>query len=569
MAGGWRYMAQRVDGSGSWGDFLDFDIPLQDVNIDEILSGHNGLTASITPEQQRLKAEDGRPLFEEWGTAIWAEAPGGAIYGGILTHSSFSGPNWEIECSDLSSALIGLPFTDAIHFENVDPLDLFRHVWYWMQGQPGGNLGVTIDATGSPIRLGTDLVQHVDFDLEPDVSEPEVAVPDDPETVPASVAPNPYKNNAAWRTAAVKQLKKNGWKESKADDALGEWLNGNGKLSTLSADEKKIVQAAIKHVGMPPNPPGGQKDATPTVNITPGTGVSSNFATNAAWKARGIKEMVKANWNEAKVDEALTAYLKNGAPGLSAEQSLILKRVVQKIGKPPNPKELDAPVVVDTSTGDPDPGPGEPGPVYEYDSYKLNWYTNHDLDSDLNDLAANTPFDWHLVHFWNGDELRHHIRLGYPRLGRRLDNLRFVFGENIDEIPTVERDGTEYASEVLVLGAGEGSSMIRGRAFRATPGRLRRVAVVTAPEITNLADANARAEAELAKRIRLDDISEIVLRDHSHAPMGSVSLGDEILLEGETGWVDVEMWVRVIGRSLSPDSGEAMTLTVLRSDRIG
>ena len=62
------------------------------------------------------------------------------------------------------------------------------------------------------------------------------------------------------------------------------------------------------------------------------------------------------------------------------------------------------------------------GPVsFESGPYKLNWYTNHDLSSDLNDLANDTPFDYHERHFWDASgTLRHHIDIGYPSLGPAL-----------------------------------------------------------------------------------------------------------------------------------------------------
>ena len=210
----------------------------------------------------------------------------------------------------------------------------------------------------------------------------------------------------------------------------------------------------------------------------------------------------------------------------------------------------------------------EPLPVYQHDAYKLNWYDTLDLGAEVANLAGDTPFDWHLTHKWVDNEIRHHIRVGYPTLGRRRPELRFVVGENIHTPPEVERDGSEYANEVWVFGAGEGSLQVMGRAFRRDDGRVRKIATVSDPSITTEAAAITRAQQELAKRFNLENISEVILVDHPHARAGEVDLGDEILIEGDIGWIDLSTWCRVIGRTISPDDGDAQVLKVIRSDRI-
>lgn len=494
---GWRFIAQRFDGnSGGLGEFLDFNVPIMGANIEEVLSGHNALSGTISPEYPRLKGPDGRPILEEHGSAIWAESPDGLLYGGILTHSGFNEEGqWSLECTDISGIAIGLPYTEANSWVNVDPLDLFRYIWRWIQEQPNSNLGMSVDFTTSPRRLGTDLIEFREFDLEDDPSE-------DVDPTPRPVQP-------------------------------------------------------------------------------------SRFATNKDWRERGVQVMAAANWRVDVVDEALKLWLNKDALvaagdwpkwGLTDRQHTIRKRTIEKIGWPPNPpepgfKETALPGTVDNDTPD---GPGEEngGPggtetvTYQADAYKLNWYTNLDLGSDLDDLAADTPFDWHVVHSWDGEEIRHHMRVGYPRIGRRRDDLRFVVGENLAKAPEVERDGAEYANEILVLGAGEGSTIRHGRAFRREDGRLRKVITISDPSLTTDEACIARAQAELAKRFNIDNISDVVVRDHWHAPLGSVDLGDEILVEGDIGWIDLEVWCRVVARTMSPDDGDAMTLTLIRSDRL-
>jgi hypothetical protein len=437
----------------------------------------------------RLKDANGRPIITELGTAIWAEDPDGEIRGGgLVTYCEFDGPNWSLECTDLTGTSIDLPYTDANYWIDIDPAELFRYIWWWIQSQPGGNVGIEVDNFATPVRLGNVMVQRVDFDLEADPSlDPAVAVP-----VPIPTQPNPFTINSDWVDKGVRVMKAVGWTGSVVRYALESWLIG----IRIGERDMRIVNKVIEKIGPPPDPP------------------------------------------------------------------YPIGRPNTYVGEPPPPP----------------PPPGETGTpaeevVWEYEAYKLAWYKDHNLAQTIDDLASMTPFDWYLTHEWvdleeGESRIRHRLRVGYPKIGRRLDDLRFVVGENVRVLPKIERDGTEYANEVLFLGAGEGSAQVVARAFRGGRDTVRKVAVVSDPSVTDQRTAMMGAERQIAKRVILDDIAEIVLEDHPNAPMGSVSLGDEFFLEGETGWIDLGCYVRVVERHLSPESGEAMTLTVIRTDRL-
>lgn len=370
----WRFFAQRIDGDGSDGQILHPDLPISDPQIEDVLTGHNGFSGTISPEFGSLIGEDGRPLLEEWGTAIWAEESGNIHGGGILTKSGFDGPNWAITCIGLTGYPTDLPYADATFFVETDPLDIVRHIWTHIQAQPGGNLGMTVDSTLSGLKIGT-VLQQVEFDTQS-------------------------------------------------------------------------------------------------------------------------------------------------------------------------------------------------GPVsFEAGPYKLAWYQDHDLGSNLDNLASDTPFDWHEEHSWSGNTLQHHLRIGYPNLGSKRNDLRFVIGENVHVIPSVDRDGDEYADEVWALGAGEGSAMLRGVA-RANIKKLRRVAVIADPSLRSQSAVNKAAARELSFRYSLETVSSIVVRDHPHADIGSLSVGDEIRLQGQTGWLDLDTWYRVVTRRINPFSPDRMELDLIRADRI-
>lgn len=378
MSDAWRYFAMRLTGDGSTGEVLDWDLPLSDPTITEVLSGPNRLTATINPKFRRLVGPDGRPLFEEYGTAIFAQAGERIFGGGILTDQGFREAEWSLDCMGYTGYAVGMPYTDSNFWVETDVLDIYRAIWTHLQSQRGGNLGLEFDQLKSGVEIGT------------------------------------------------------------------------------------------------------------------------------------------------------TRRVASFDPG-----------------------------------DNPDTGPTE----FEAGPYRLAWYQDHDLSQNIDDLAGETPFDYRERHFWDGEELRHHVDLGYPRLGKRRDDLRFAIGENIDE-PEVNPDGTTYADEVLFLGAGEGRTRKRGYATRKDH-RLRRVRVVEDTSVRKLDSADKRAKREVARSVGLTDIGEVMVDDHPNAPLGSYRAGDEILIEGDSTWTDnVDTWVRILEIAYTPAAGTSATLTVTRSDKI-
>lgn len=375
---GWRYIATRLNGDGTE-TLLDPDLPIEEVGIEDVLSGDQALDCTIDPVYTRLVGPDGMPILREWSTGIYAENDGDIRFGGILQTSGFSGPSWSLEAVGFTGYWRDLPYTGSGYKGiRVDPLDVAREIWDHGQNQSGGNLGLTYDATttGGKVSIGTTLTQ-------------------------------------------------------------GEFDTQEGPL------------------------------------------------------------------------------------------------------------------------------------VFESGPYKLNWYENHDLAGDIDALAEATPFDYHERHFWQGDEIRHHIELGYPHIGRRREDLRFVLGVNVFEPPDIDRDGSMYASGTMVLGAGEGASMIHS--IRETPtnrGRLRRIAVVQDSSIKSLDRANQRADQENQWRGRLEDISSLLVKDHPNARLGAVGVGDWVYIQGKADWLPVDMWVRVLSIAYSPADGSTAEYTVARADRL-
>lgn len=363
---GWRYLAVRLNGDGTE-TFLDTEVPLGGAEIREDLSGPGGISGTITPEVARLKYRD-TPIFVPWSTAIYAEEDGVIRGGAILSNLDDSGPDLRLDCVGFTGYAHQMPYVSETIQVQVDPMDMARHIWEHIQAQKGSNLGIQVDGTKSPIKIG-----------------------DGPDAA---------------------------------------------------------------------------------------------------------------------------AFGQNMGP------------------------------------------------------YRLAWFQDHDLGGEFDRLAADTPFEYRMQHAWNGEDVSHRLVLGYPTIGRRRSDLRFVVGENISIVPSLEYDGDEYASEAIVLGAGEGREMVRETRV-GNSGRLRRPVVIMDKNLRNTKDAGARAARELALRLGDVDVESITTWDHPNAPYGSYQVGDEILIETAPGWTEGEsLWCKIISTAFTPENNVTV-LTVMRSDKVG
>jgi len=368
---GWRYILQALPS----GDIIESELPLQNASITDTLSGPRALSGSLPIELSQLKKPNGETHLDEWSAAIWAEADGEIRGGGIITRTAKSGPQLSVECTGFTGYLQGLPYTgNGKVWTRVDPMDVVRHIWQHAQSYPDGNLGVIVDNTTSPVRLGEE------------------------EYVPI-------------------------------------WTEAAGSDTTF--------------------------------------------------------------------DE---------------------------------------------------------GPI------RLNWYDVHDLGGFIDDLAERGHFDYAEHTAWENGQIVHRLRMGYPRIGRRRDDLRFVIGENVGEIPEESLVEEGYAGYVRVLGAGEGREKVDSKVLGSPTGRLRRVAVIVDDTIKRESAAVARARKERKRRLGVREITTLVVRDHPNAPIGSWRVGDDIRVVGRAGWSDLDMWVRIVESSISPESGEIAQLSVVAAE---
>lgn len=191
--------------------------------------------------------------------------------------------------------------------------------------------------------------------------------------------------------------------------------------------------------------------------------------------------------------------------------------------------------------------------------FRLAWWSTEDLGKVFNDLAADTPFEYAERSAWAGEDITHRLQLGYPSIGARKPDLRFEIGVNITAAPAVDQSG--YASEILLLGAGDGSARVKSDRLTTTTDRLRRVHVTTDKSVKSTAAANAAAQPILATMAPAQSIESIDVTDHESAPYGSFRPGDVIFVQGDAGWADLALWVRIHELTVDCDTG-SMSLRV-------
>lgn len=205
---------------------------------------------------------------------------------------------------------------------------------------------------------------------------------------------------------------------------------------------------------------------------------------------------------------------------------------------------------------------------FEAGPFKLNFFSTDDLGRSIDDLAKETPFEYRVVSSFSGEDIVHKLVVGAPRLGRRITDLRFALGENIFEAPEIVEDGDLYASEIWVLGAGEGRAMKFSRALvpERTTG-VRRVQVISDKSLASTAQTSRRAAQVARLHSSIETIESFTVRNHKHAPLGSYGPGDEIQILTNSEWYGRrDIWVRIISMTINTDD-DTVDLSVIPANR--
>lgn len=159
----WNFLAATLDGEGHI-TVTETDLPMKIASIDRTLSAPTTIRGTITNEVKRLK-KDGLPIFRPWNTAIIAEAAGLIRGAGIYRKPKFDGAEWQLDVIGFSGYPSGEQYDGAKYFVETDPLDIWRHIWGYLQTRPFGNLGITLSDLKTPVKVGKKL-EEVQFTAE-------------------------------------------------------------------------------------------------------------------------------------------------------------------------------------------------------------------------------------------------------------------------------------------------------------------------------------------------------------------------------------------------------------------
>jgi hypothetical protein len=513
----WKFMAQRAT-TKQW---LHRDIPfLERESLENQLSAVGPLTTSINPIVGRQIAADGRPLFEELGTLLYAVADGEIRWGGIVQSSAWDGTKWAIDASTFASYPHRIPFQGEYRGVQVDPADIMRAIWAHVQSYPDGDLGVVV--TGSTgLKVGTDS--------------------DDKATATSKAYDA---RNAEYKATQTELARLKKIVATTRATTLKSGTDARTAASKVLSEKKRVLTVQNRNLTAK------KKDLT-----------AANTALTAANEAVVRANQLIAN---AKNDIARAQSAYDTAKAAVTQTGTVIKQ--QQAAVDAQSKVVDAAQAVKDKAQDVKQAAADQASA-DGGAYKILWWDTPNCGQEIDDLASETPFDWTERHYFDAaGEVHHEIQVHYPRAGRFRSDLRFATGENITEIVQAQSDGDTFANEVFGVGAGEGSGALR-RSTAVRNGRLRTVAVVSAKNISRKDSLDARIRKELTARLNTLTFPKITVKHTRQTPIGSWDLGDDILVQADIPWLGRQS-IRHRIVAWNQDDDTHATLTLERSDSI-
>ncbi|GAA3371181.1 hypothetical protein GCM10020367_20810 [Streptomyces sannanensis] len=199
--------------------------------------------------------------------------------------------------------------------------------------------------------------------------------------------------------------------------------------------------------------------------------------------------------------------------------------------------------------------------------YSVDWWEAPTLGQVIDDMTAvESAPEWTESVAWTGGKPATRVRIGWPRLGTRRTDISFTSGINVAKTVAVEYDADSYAQVVVALGAGEGRS--RRRAIDAVrDSRLRLEHLLELPSEKGNDRLATRARTERTARQVIGEVTEIVVRDHPAARIGSWQIGDDVRVRVHDQWSEFDGWGRIVGWQLKPPTGDEQEQAVVQLQR--
>ncbi|WP_427870536.1 hypothetical protein [Leucobacter luti] len=151
-----RWAAQRF---GTW-RWLDYEVPLVVKEGPEWGRSEYGIVRASVPSPVVVPlADDGRDMFEEWGTFLHHEEEGadGTVireWTGIVRQATLDAAGWDLTIVEFPGYLDDLPYEGLARATGTDPAALVRQIVADVQSVPNGWHGVTVEGS-TPYKLGT------------------------------------------------------------------------------------------------------------------------------------------------------------------------------------------------------------------------------------------------------------------------------------------------------------------------------------------------------------------------------------------------------------------------------
>jgi hypothetical protein len=152
----WRYLFFELNGDGTE-RFIRGDVPVVSPNPTRKLSSPHSITGGIRAGSAgELHEDDGSTVLKRWKSTVYVADDNDKIWvGGILADYTIDDDVLQFDFTGFTAYPKDQPYGGEISAIAADPLNLTRQLWEYVQDQPGGNLGLVLDSTTSPVKIGT------------------------------------------------------------------------------------------------------------------------------------------------------------------------------------------------------------------------------------------------------------------------------------------------------------------------------------------------------------------------------------------------------------------------------
>ena len=191
-------------------------------------------------------------------------------------------------------------------------------------------------------------------------------------------------------------------------------------------------------------------------------------------------------------------------------------------------------------------------------AYKINWWSTHDVLREFQSILGDVGGQAKMVHSLSESGAGTHRLEVFGHARRRLHSVEFVDGENVMVRPRLTRGGIDQAKTVQVIGAGEGSKMLRHSAWFAAGGGngLQRVVTHVDKSVRDKGRASTIAKDMVNRRRRVWEYDTLTVIDSGLAPVRVFDVGDEVMYRTlDRRGLEVEAWVLVSEVELDVEQG--------------